>query len=482
MDCISEHTTKVLEIFKEITKIPRPSHKENKIRKFLLEFANKNGLKSFEDETGNVFIWSRYESNQKSVILQAHMDMVCEKKEGFEIDFEKDEIPYEIEGDYMISKSTTLGADNGIGMAMILAALIDKENETPIEAIFTVNEEDGMTGASKLESSKFKSKTLINLDSAEESRAFGGCAGSKRLNVKFKKEFQSLDDSYICYHLIISGLQGGHSGEDIHLNLGNALVILARALYKFNDKFDIKVIDIYGGSKTNAIPRGAVAKIAIPKDLKIQAQNLIVNINHDFVKELGIEDPDVRINFEGADFSDKALKDDLAERIIDYLYLAPNGVLGLSKMKGALVESSCNLAIVESDEKEIIIHSSIRSSKSTMIENLTLKHQIMSKLLGAQYQEEFSYPAWEFNYDSEIACIAKKVYEDLYGSELEVTIVHAGLEPVLICKSFEDLDIISIGPNIEHLHAPGEKVSISSTNRTYRFLINILKEFSRRNK
>lgn len=479
LENFSVNENNVLKIFKELTKVPRPSKKEEKAREFIIEFAKKHNLKYVVDQAGNVIVKS-IKDDSKPVILQGHMDMVCEKTKDFEIDFDKDPIPYVEEGDYLISHNTTLGADNGIGVALALAAMVDDDNPANIEALFTVNEESGMTGAFNVDPKNITGTTMINLDSANEGMVFGGCAGSKRVEVKFKKTFQDLNDSYIYYYVIVSGLKGGHSGEDIHLNLGNANLILARTLYKFNEEFDFKLIDIYGGSRTNAIPRHAVAKIAVPEDKRILAQNLIVRLNGDFVKELGISDPDVRVNLENAESSDKALSKDTAQNILDFLNLVPNGVNTLSQMEQALVETSSNLAVIDSTEDEIIIHSSIRSSKMSKLENLAEKIKILAKLTDGIYEEEFGYPAWEFDYHSKMNEVAKDVYKKLYGKELVLTVIHAGLEPAVLNDRLKLENVISMGPDIYHLHTPGEKVSISSTERTYEYLIEILKEYKRR--
>lgn len=479
MDSFPVGDTETLKIFKKLTKVPRPSNKEEKVREFIINFAKEHNLKYVVDDAGNVIVKS-IKDDSKSVILQSHMDMVCEKVKDFEIDFDKDPIPFTEEGDYLLSHSTTLGADDGIGVAMALSALVDEDNPANIEALFTVNEESGMTGAFNVDPKNITGTTMINLDSAKEGMVFGGCAGSKRVEVKFKKDFQELDGSYIYYYLIVSGLKGGHSGEDIHLNLGNANLILARTLYKFNEQFDFKLIDIYGGSRTNAIPRNAVAKIAVPEDKRILAQNLIVRLNGNFVKELSISDPDVRVNLENAESANKALSKDVAENILDFLNLVPNGVDTLSQMEQALVETSSNLAVIESTEDEIIIHSSIRSSKMSKIDNMSEKIRVLARLTRGIYEEEFGYPAWEFDYHSEMNEIAKDVYLKLYGKDLVLTVIHAGLEPAVLNDRLNLENVISMGPDIYHLHTPGEKVSISSTKRTYEYLIEILKEYKRR--
>ena len=465
--------------FDKLTKIPRCSFEEEKIRAYLINFAKEKGLEYKTDEIGNVVIIKEATKGYEdvdSIILQGHMDMVCEKTPECTIDFSKDPIKYEIDGDFIIARETTLGADNGIAIAMTLALLeADKYKHPKIEALFTVNEESGMTGAANLEKGMVTSKRLLNIDSEVEGVGCISCAGAERDLIKLKKEYKELDKDKNIYEIIVNGLKGGHSGQEIQVGLGNAVKILGRSLYRLFEKVDGDLIEIEGGAKPNAIPRYAKAIVAVNEDDIKKIQDVIVELNSNFVRELGKVDPDVRLNFEKSKLrSDKAFTDDLKNNIVSLLNILPNGVIAMSKNIHGLVETSVNLGVIENKEDSVNIISNIRSSVQSSKEYIGLVNKIAAENFGAEFEIITKYPAWEYKENSPLREVAKKSYKEVSGKEFKLEAIHAGLECGIFVETIGDIDMLSIGPNMKGVHAPGEHLSISSTERVFDFLIKIL--------
>lgn len=465
--------------FDKLTKIPRCSFEEEKIRAYLINFAKEKGLEYKTDEIGNVVIIKEATKGYEdvdSIILQGHMDMVCEKTPECTIDFSKDPIKYEIDGDFIIARETTLGADNGIAIAMTLALLeADKYKHPKIEALFTVNEESGMTGAANLEKGMVTSKRLLNIDSEAEGVGCISCAGAERDLIKLKKEYKELDKDKNIYEIIVNGLKGGHSGQEIQVGLGNAVKILGRSLYRLFEKVDGDLIEIEGGAKPNAIPRYAKAIVAVNEDDIKKIQDVIVELNSNFVRELGKVDPDVRLNFEKSKLrSDKAFTDDLKNNIVSLLNILPNGVIAMSKNIHGLVETSVNLGVIENKEDSVNIISNIRSSVQSSKEYIGLVNKIAAENFEAEFEIITKYPAWEYKENSPLREVAKKSYKEVSGKEFKLEAIHAGLECGIFVETIGDIDMLSIGPNMKGVHAPGEHLSISSTERVFDFLIKIL--------
>lgn len=467
--------------FDKLTKIPRCSFEEEKIRNYLIEFAKEHNLEYKTDKIGNVVIIKEatkgYE-DVESIILQGHMDMVCEKTPECIIDFSKDAIKYEIDGDFIVAHDTTLGADNGIAVAMILALLESKEYKHPkIEALFTVNEESGMTGAANLEKGMVASKRLLNLDSETEGVGCISCAGAERDLIKFKKEFKKLDKEKVLYEIIVNGLRGGHSGQEIQVGLGNAIKILGRSLYRIFEKVDGDLVGIEGGAKPNAIPRYAKAVVAIKEEDIKKIQDIIVELNSHFVTELGKVDPDVRLNFEKTKVnSEKVFTDELKNKVLSLLNILPNGVIAMSKNIHGLVETSVNVGVIEDKEESINIISNIRSSVQSSKEYIGLVNKIAADSLGAEIEVITKYPAWEYKENSPLREVAKEAYKEVSGKEFKLEAIHAGLECGMFVETIGDIDMLSIGPNMKGVHAPGEHLSISSTERVFDFLLRILEK------
>ena len=465
--------------FDKLTKIPRCSFEEEKIRDYLIKFAKEHNLEYKTDDIGNVVIIKEATKGYEdvdSIILQGHMDMVCEKTPECTIDFSKDAIKYEIDGDFIIARETTLGADNGIAVAMTLALLEADEYKHPkIEALFTVNEESGMTGAANLEKGMVTSKRLLNIDSEAEGVGCISCAGAERDLIKLKKEYKELDKDKNIYETIVNGLKGGHSGQEIQVGLGHAFKILARSLYRLFEKVDGDLIEIEGGAKPNAIPRYAKAIVAVNEDDIKKIQDVIVELNSNFVRELGKVDPDVRLNFEKSKLrSDKAFTDDLKNNIVSLLNILPNGVIAMSKNIHGLVETSVNLGVIENKEDSVNIISNIRSSVQSSKEYIGLVNKIAAENFGAEFEIITKYPAWEYKENSPLREVAKKSYKEVSGKEFKLEAIHAGLECGIFVETIGDIDMLSIGPNMKGVHAPGEHLSISSTERVFDFLIKIL--------
>lgn len=469
----------VFENFRKISDIPRCSHGEEGISNYLKDWAIERNLEVVQDEALNIVIkksGSPGREEEEPVILQGHMDMVCEKLPDVEHDFSKDPITWTIEGDLIKGKGTTLGADNGIAVAMIMAVLEDDSlSHPPLEALITSDEETGMTGADNIDPSLFKARRLINLDSEEEGVACVGCAGGERNYISFHKE--TVTRSFPkTYQLKVSGLNGGHSGTDIDKGRGNANKLLGRALYRFSKEFDFELLHLEGGAKDNAIPRDAEAYIGVyEKDIP-NMQRLVVILGGEFTTELAMTDPLVKLSFEEMEDDGRlAFTDDMRDRVIRYLMTVPSGIQTMSFEIPGLVESSTNMGVIEDREEELVFVSALRSSVESRKEYMREIHSVLAKLTGADFRVAGEYPAWEFKRKSPLREKASEVYRDLFGKELVTETIHAGLECALFEERFNDPDMISIGPDIKGAHAPGEALSISSTGNIYKFLKEILK-------
>lgn len=468
---------RVLFYFEEITKIPRCSMHETRIADWLENFAKDKKLGYFRDENNNIIIkkpaTKGYE-NAPVLIIQGHMDMVCEKIESSDIDFENDHINFSVEDGKIVAHETTLGADNGIAVAMALAILESDTIKHPaLEILITSNEENGMTGAANLDGSLLKGKMLLNLDSEREGVACIACAGGRRDSLIFKKEFKKIEDKKY-YELSVSGLKGGHSGQEIHKGLANSNKLLARALLSLRENIDL--IDISGGAKPNAIPRYSKAIIAINESELVDIQKKIIILNRAYVKEFGFTDPDVRLNFEPTHDYQTAFTDELAERIVQTLIVLPNGVQSMSNDIEGLVGSSVNIGVIESNENEVIIHTSIRSALMSLKDEIGIRNNEIAKLVHAEYRVNSDYPAWEYSPQSYLRDLAQQTYKSLYNKDLELEAIHAGLECGIFKESIGDIDMLSIGPNMYGVHAPGETLEIDSTERVYNFVLALLEK------
>jgi dipeptidase D len=464
--------------FYEITQVPRPSESEYKAVEFICNFGKNLGLETIKDEVGNVIIRKPATSGKEKfpgVILQTHLDMVPQKNKDKDHDFEKDPIIAYIDGDWVTADGTTLGADNGIGVAATMAIL---ESNTlkhgPVEALFTINEEKGMVGAQNLKSGILKGKTLINLDSEDEGELYVGCAGGLDATFRFRYTEQQAPAGE-TYKISVTGMKGGHSGIDIPLGRGNANKLLFRVLKSVKSAAcDIHLSYIEGGDARNAIPRESFAMVVVPSDKVSILASVIAGIEKVVKIELQKTEPNLQIILEKTEPVATIIENDVQLRLINAINACPNAVIRMSDVFPGLVETSTNLAIVKSGKGEVIISCLIRSSVDSAKEDLASMEESVFTLAGAESVFSGSYPGWNPNPDSLILAKMKKIYSDMYGKVPEVKAIHAGLECGLLGGIYPDWDMISCGPTIRHPHSPDEKVNIESVEKWWKFLIATL--------
>jgi dipeptidase D len=467
--------------FSEILRIPRPSGKEILIGDYILSVARKNKLDCQKDKAGNVLVTKKaspgYEKLQP-VCLQSHLDMVCEKNSNSLHNFGTDPIEAYIDGGWVRAKETTLGADNGIGIAAQLAVLTDNEIvHGPVECLFTVDEETGLNGAKCLESSFFKSKILINLDSEDEGELFIGCAGGMNTNATLKYKSKNAPPDSRSYRISISGLLGGHSGTDIQKERGNSIKILNEILWEARNRFDMRLSIFEGGNLRNAIPREAYAIIVIP----VRYVEVFEEYFRETVKKLlavfRIEEPDFSITIEETEFPKRVLKKKPQEKLLNALLVCPHGVVAWSKVMADLVETSTNLASVKfGASNTIVITTSQRSSDNSAIQSIANKVRSTFKLAGAKVEHSEGYPGWNPDPSSAILAITVESYKRLFGTDAKVKAIHAGLECGLFLEKYPHLDMISFGPTILDAHAPTERINIETTEKFWKLLLDVLKQ------
>ena len=470
----------VFEIFSQICQVPRPSKHEEQISKWLCDFAAAHGIECVADEAMNVIMrvpaTPGYESHE-GVILQAHMDMVAEKDGHVQHDFLNDPIETWIDGEWLKAKGTTLGADDGIGISMALAAITDPELQHPaIECLFTVDEETGLTGAMKLQDGMLRSKRLINLDSEDDGQIFIGCAGGIDTLAKMHYEQSSIinHQSSIAIRLSVSGLLGGHSGDDINKGRANANQFIVWFLARIWPQTEVQLASINGGNLRNAIAREAQAVIAIPMEYKEQIR---IEWNH-FVAQMegvfGEVEKDMRLELETCDLPESFIPADKAYRLIMALCECPHGMIAMSKEMPGLVETSTNLASIKMRDGYIEVNTSQRSSKEPAKHHLKWAVEQTLSLACDEVTHGDGYPGWAPNPNSPLLEVVKKAYVNLFKSEPQVLAIHAGLECGLFLEKYPYLDMVSIGPQMVGVHSPQEKLSIPSTQRCYQWLCQIL--------
>lgn len=474
------HPTSIWGYFYDITRIPRPSKKEDKILAYILDFAEKHQLDAKQDKAGNIVITKPSTAGKEkvpTVILQSHVDMVCEKNSDVEHDFNNDPIETIIEGDWIKANGTTLGADNGIGVAAQLAILADKEiSHGKIEALFTVDEETGLTGAKELDSGFLTGNMLINLDTEEEGEIYIGCAGGIGTKAYISYKPKEPPKSHFWFKVTVKGLRGGHSGGDIHKALGNANKILARFLYPFVEKkYGLVISEINGGNLHNAIAREAYAIVGV-KDkhkeaVRVHLNRFLADVQNEYLDI----DPGLEIQLETTDKPSEVVKKGTSKKLIRSLCACPHGVIGMSQSIPGLVETSTNLASIKMLEGNLIeIGTSQRSSSDSQKEYVRQMVASVFKLAGANIIHNEGYPGWEPKPSSAILQHARSVYMELFGKDPEVKAIHAGLECGLFLEKYPHLDMISIGPDMTDVHSPDEKMKISSVSKFWDFLVKIL--------
>jgi len=471
--------------FYDISQIPRPSKSEERIRLFLRNFAGQNNFDFREDETGNIVILVPPTpgcENKPTVVIQNHVDMVCEKNKGTEHDFMKDPIELIRDGEWIRANGTTLGADNGIGAAAALAIATEHDfDHGPIELLFTVDEETGLTGANNLKKGFVTGKILLNLDTEEDGAFYVGCSGGVDTAGTFRIELDDIVTSYHPYLIFISGLKGGHSGLNISEGRANAIKILALLLERMQ-KMDYQLVYLQGGSKRNAIAREAEAIIFIDESNEAKFRELINEFAIECSLEYKYTDPDIRVQFEKKTHASvtilNAYKEDFKKKIINTVIALPHGVISMNPNIQGLVETSTNLATLNVSQFEIIIGTSQRSSVESAKKNISQTVISVFQLAGAKVSKSDGYPGWQPNVDSEILKLSKNVFNKLFGKEPEIKAVHAGLECGILGDKFPGIDMISFGPTIEGAHSPEEKVRIQDVDKFYTLLKAILTEIA----
>jgi dipeptidase D len=465
--------------FSDICAIPHPSKKEEKIIQYVKEFGEKLGLDTQVDNVGNVLIRKAatpgYE-NRKAIILQAHLDMVPQKNNDTQHDFDNDPIDAYVDGEWVKARGTTLGADNGIGVAAAMAVLADKNLEHgPIEGLFTIDEETGMTGAFELQKGFLHGDIMLNLDSEDEGELYIGCAGGIDTSAMFPYKTNNVVGATTAWKLTVKGLKGGHSGLDINLGRGNANKIMTRILWQAQREFQLQISSIEGGSLRNAIPREAFALVVAHREHEQAIEDLVTKLKTQISNELKKTEPDLFIELSKTDIPETVIDPAVTKNLLNALYACPNGVIRMSDSMPGIVETSTNLAIVRSkgDHVEVLILQ--RSAVDSAKEDLSNMIISVFELAGAEVKQTGSYPGWKPDPDSPILKVMKEVHSNKFGKEPEVKVIHAGLECGIIGGVKPGLDMISFGPTIRHPHSPDEKVNIKSVGVFYEYLTEVLK-------
>ncbi|MDR1594383.1 MAG: aminoacyl-histidine dipeptidase [Prevotellaceae bacterium] len=467
--------------FDEICKIPRPSKKEKKIVEYLIDFAVKHSLEYKKDDAGNILISkpaTKGMEKVKTVVLQSHVDMVGEKNDDIVHDFENDPIIPYIEDGWVKARGTTLGADCGIGMAAMLAALTDKKiRHGALECLFTVDEETGLTGAKALPKNFFSGKILINLDSEDDGELFIGCAGGIDTTIRLAYITEPVPSDYVGYKLSIKGLLGGHSGDDINKGRPNAIKLLNRFLWRMSVKYDFRISAYDGGNLRNAIPREAFAILCISNDFVSKIQKNFSNFKRHLEDEYRHVEEKMQVEFVRVETPHHVIDEISQLDLLAAIQACHSGVIAMSTKIDGLVETSTNLASVKFVHgREVLITTSQRSAiKSKLYDTVDIVKSLFS-LTSARVTTSNAYPGWEPNPDSEILGITKKVYKKLFNEEPKVKAVHAGLECGLFLEKYHDLDMISFGPTIRDVHSPGERLEIATVDKFWTLLKNVLAE------
>ena len=472
--------------FNQILAIPRISKKEDQIIAYLTGFAKKHKLKYTQDQVGNLLISKPPTSgmeNRKGVILQSHADMVGEKHAEVKHDFTRDPIEAFLEDGWVKARGTTLGADDGIGIAASLAILASKTIEHgPLECLFTIDEESGMTGALGLQPGFLQGTVLLNLDSEDEGEIFIGCAGGTDTVATFKYKTVRVKRNWIAFRVRVGGLQGGHSGDEIHRGFGNSIKILNRFLWNADQRFKIRLSFIFGGKARNAIPREAEALIMAPAGslelIRIYFESFVQIIKG----EMEMTEPDFTMTMEQEGVPEFAMRRKFQRRLFNALYACPHGVISMSQEIPGLVETSTNLASIRQQGEETLeIVSSQRSSVESAKQDIANRMGSLFTLMGASIKHSGGYPGWKPDTSSEVLKISENIYRQLFNEEPDVKAIHAGLECGLFLQKYPDLDMISFGPTIKGAHTPDERLRIDTVDRFWLFLLEMLKQAPKSN-
>jgi dipeptidase D len=469
----------VWENFYKLTQVPRPSKKEEKIQAFMVDFGKGLGLVTEKDSVGNVLIRKPATpgmENRKGIILQGHLDMVPQKNSGTTHDFEKDPIDAWIDGEWVRARGTTLGADNGIGVASAMAVLAAKDLiHGPIEAIFTCDEETGMTGAIGLQPKWLKGDILLNMDSEEEGELYVGCAGGINGNIEFEYDEVIVPEDVQPFKITISGLKGGHSGLDINLGRGNANKLLIRFLKYATRELDVRLADINGGGMRNAIPREAFCIVLVQDEDTEQLKKAVKKYESIFQSELGAVEPTLSFTIEDTEMPKSMIEERVQDDLIDSVYACPNGVIRMSDGMAGMVETSTNLSTVKSQKGVIFVKCLLRSSVESAKDDLVEQVDSVFALGGAMVSFDGGYPGWKPNMDSQILKQMKDIYQNKFGKTPAVLGIHAGLECGILGAVYPNWDMISFGPTMRSPHSPDERVNVPSVQKFWDFLVEVLK-------
>ena len=467
---------RAFEIFEDLCAIPHGSGNEQGIAEYIERFAAERGLVASRDETGNVFIRKNatagYE-NKAAILLQGHMDMVCEKNADSNHDFLRDGLKLSVKDGYLWADGTTLGADNGIAVAMMLA-LLETKNHPTIECLFTVEEETGLAGAKGFDCSVITARQMINLDSEEEWMITAGCAGGCRTEVEFTSDLVDIPKNVTAIKISVTGLSGGHSGAEIHCGKTNALVALGRILGAIEEKTKAYIISLSGGGKDNAIAREAFATVAVEDEnlATLAAANEVWGIK----KELSADDCGFTVNIDSVRLAEKCINEITSENIIAFLTSVKTGVLKMSNDIKGLVEYSRNLGVATTDGGNVRFTLSSRSSIEAQLDLSCREMNALSRLVSADCKHYARYPGWEYAPESALRDRYIAAYKDLFGKEPQVGVIHAGLECGILSSKLQGMDIISVGPNMFDIHSPDEHLDLASCERVWELLLKVITE------
>ncbi|ELR65184.1 Aminoacyl-histidine dipeptidase (Peptidase D) [Photobacterium marinum] len=469
----------VWQFFDQICSIPHPSKHEEQLAQHIVKFAESEGLEVRRDATGNVFIKKPATpgmENRKGVVLQAHIDMVPQKNEDTDHDFLTDPIQPYVDGEWVTAKGTTLGADNGIGMATCLAVLASKDIEHgPLEVLLTIDEEAGMTGAFGLEQGWLEGDILLNTDSEQEGEVYMGCAGGVDGSITLPLEREAVPTEHAAVKLVIKGLKGGHSGCDIHTGRGNANKLLGRFLFGHAEELGLRLTSLSGGSLRNAIPREAFAMATLPAKNVDKLNELFTYYQSILAAELGKIETDINLFIEPAELPADVMTEAVQKRLLAALNACPNGVLRMSDEVEGVVETSLNVGVITTEADKITILCLIRSLIDTGRSNVEGMLKAVAELAGAECEFSGAYPGWKPDADSEVMHLFRDTYKGIYGRTPNIMVIHAGLECGLFKKPYPTMDMLSFGPTIKFPHSPDEKVNIETVGLFWEQMIAILK-------
>jgi dipeptidase D len=472
--------------FEDLNAVPRPSKKEELVRQFMVDFGKNLGLETTVDKIGNVIIKkpaSKGMEGRETVILQTHLDMVHQKNANTNFDFSKQGIESYIDGEWVKAKGTTLGADNGMGVAATMSLLASKDlTHPPLEALFTIDEESGMTGAKQLDGSKLSGKILLNLDTEDDDEFSVGCAGGVDTNTLYKYKEENVPADFVALTLTLAGLKGGHSGMDIHLGRGNANLLMNRVLYEITQEVDLRITELNGGSLRNAIPRESVAHVVVPKNGKDEALKIYHSYADQIKKEYYATEPDLK--FSAADATaapSKMISKEDQQKAMRAIYTTPNAVWQMSQSIPGLVETSSSLAKVVFKNGEFITQSLQRSMGESGKRDIANAVRLAYEQMGAEVVQGGEYPGWAPNPNSKILKVLEKEYEAMFSEKPKVKACHAGLECGILGEHLPNCDMISFGPTIRNPHSPDEKVNIKSVQKFWKFLTKVLEQTPAKN-